>query len=357
MDLSGAFRRILGMPSKAVATPPTDAKAADDATLASVLTALRANREYARDALARNPQRRTVDRVVDDRALILGIDELFRAGITRHEHHELLDAARTVARMVGVPPYDGEVEGRYSADPLLEEYFRIVRALQRIDEREHGRVAQAPEFKRLSQVLSSPIFGSMHRTGVLLPRGMDPLAVALRSAPDWTLGELVRVAHDVAAKHDDCSLIGMASATQDPVAMVALLDPTVLYFEDSTFGNPPVPVYHWSVTPALAHRAERFVATYVTLFSEEFPAPTPENADLFGAAYFDRAGFVGRCVALGPRQSGRGYYHWAIYLDPEGVPRVHDFWAEDRWTTQRYRAALPRGRRGPADVRRPASHG
>ena len=356
MDLGGAFRRMLGIESKRVtAAAPVTRTGADDVTLASVLTALRASRNHARESLARNPQRRTIDRQVDDRVLILAIDELYRTWIKRHEHHELLAAAKALAREAEVRPYDGEVEGRYAGDPLLEEYFRVVRALQRADEQERTHVAHMPEFARLDAVLSSPLFGSMHRTGVLLPRGMDPLAVALRSASEWTLAELVRLAHDVAEKHNDCSLIGMASAASDPVSMVALLDPTVLYFEESTFGNPPIPVYEWVVTPDIARRAERFVTTYTALFHEEFPLPTPENADLFGAAYYDRAGFVGRCVSLGPKQSGRGHYHWAIYLDQDGTPRVHEFWADDRWTTHQYRAALPPSRRGAADVRRPVT--
>jgi hypothetical protein len=353
MDLGGAFRRVLGLKSKGPATAePTIKPGADDVTLASVLTALRASRDHARESLARNPQRRRVERSVDDRVLILAIDELYRTGIKRHEHNELRSAARALARQAGVQPYDGEVEGRYGSDSLLEEYFRTVRALQRVDEQERPRVAHMPEFARLNAVLSSPLFGSMHRTGVLLPRGMDPLAVALRSASEWTLAELVRLAHDVAQKHDDCSLLGMASAASDPVSMVALLDPTVLYFEESTFGNPPIPLYQWVVSPDIARRAERFVTTYTTLFKEEFPLPTAENAELFGAVYYDRAGFVGRCVSLGPKQSGRGYYHWAIYMELDGSPRVHEFWADDHWTTTQYRAALPPSRKGPADVRR-----
>jgi hypothetical protein len=354
MDLSGAFRRMLGIESKgAPAAEPSSKPAPGDVSLASVLTALRASRDHARESLVRNPQRLKVERTVDDRVLILAVDELYRTGIKRHEHNELRSAARALARAAGVQPYDGEVEGRYGADPLLEEYFRTVRALQRVDEQERQRVAHMPEFRRLNAVLSSPLFGSMHRTGILLPRGMDPLAVALRSASEWTLTELVRLAHDVAQKHDDCSLLGMASAAKDPVSMVALLDPTVLYFEDPTFGNPPIPVYQWGVTPDIARRAERFVTTYSALFGEEFPVPTAANADLFGAAYYERAGFVGRCVSLGPKQSGRGYYHWAIYMEQDGTPLVHEFWADDRWTTQRYRAALSPSRRGPADVRRP----
>jgi hypothetical protein len=353
MDLSSAFRRILGRSSGSAAASESSTRAAhDDVTLASVLLALRASRDHAHESLARNPQRRKVDRIVDDRVLILGIDELFRTGIKRHERHELLPAARALARHLGVQPYEGDVEGRFHADPDLQEYFRIVRALQKVDDQERPRVAQMREFARLDQVLSSPMFGSMHRTGILLPRGMDPLAVALRSASEWTLAGLVRLAHDVAEKHDDCSLLGMASAANDPVAMVVLLDPTVLYFEESTFGNPPVPVYTWSVSTDIARRAERFVSTYVELFKEEFPRPSAESAELFGAAYYDRAGFVGRCVALGPRQAGRGYYHWAIYMEPDNSPRVHEFWAEERWTTQQYRAALPPSRKGPADVRR-----
>ncbi len=73
-------------------------------------------------------------RVVDDRVFLLGLDKLYRDAMKQHERGELLGCARRVAEALHVTPADVPVEGYYAEDERLTEYFRLVRALQDVDE-------------------------------------------------------------------------------------------------------------------------------------------------------------------------------------------------------------------------------
>lgn len=352
MEKKGPFK---GFFDRMRSTPPSTAAAdvpdslPDDLSLASMLSGLRANSEHARNAIAKNPARRTVERIVDNRVFLLGLDELYRAGIKPHERKELLPAARAVASTLSVRRDDGPVEGYYIEDKWLQEYFRLLRALQHVDPSGRPRVENAREFNRLLEVVSSPVFGKALDQGGLLPRGRDPLAAALLSTTNWTAADLVDRAHKIAIEGDDCSLVAMACLARDPVALIAMRDSVVLYSDNVTLAQAPFPMYTWAVDPEITTRAARFVETFNKLFAEELPAPTPENADLFGAAYFERPSFIGRCVRIGTTPDNK-YYHWAAIAAEDGKPRIHEFSSQELWTTERYRKALPIGNKGPAQV-------
>lgn len=75
-----------------------------------------------------SPQRRaTVERIVDNRVFLLGLDQLYRERMKRHESTELLTCARAVAVKLNVPPADVPIEGYYTETKDLTEYFRLTR--------------------------------------------------------------------------------------------------------------------------------------------------------------------------------------------------------------------------------------
>src|SRR5258708_6199075 len=86
-----------------------------------------------RDAMSRasaeDPMGYTEVRVVDDSIFLFGLDALYRCQMKRHESGELLGSARAVSRTLGLEPADAPIEGYYTETPLLEEYFRRMRAL------------------------------------------------------------------------------------------------------------------------------------------------------------------------------------------------------------------------------------
>jgi hypothetical protein len=146
-------------------------------------------------------------RVVDNRTFLLGLDNLYRDAMKGHEVSELLPCARRVAQALEVPPADAPVEGYYTESIELTEYFSLVRALQNVHESSKPRVSSLPEFCRLLDVASSPIFGNSIQEGHLLPTGQDPLSQALNdSAPNWTIKSLVTLSSKIAQERDDYSL-------------------------------------------------------------------------------------------------------------------------------------------------------
>src|SRR4051812_37751581 len=98
-------------------------------------------------------------RVVNNRVFLLGLDELYRESMKRHERDELLRCARETASVLSVAPADVPIEGYYTEDEGLTEYFRLVRALQRVPKDRESEVMNLVGFKRLLQVTESPIFG------------------------------------------------------------------------------------------------------------------------------------------------------------------------------------------------------
>lgn len=280
--------------------------------------------------------------VVDNRVFLLGLDTLYRDAMRQHERAELLLCARTVAAALEVPPADVPVEGYYADDQRLTDYFRLVRALQAVDERRAPEVAGLPQFHRLRDVTSAPLYGRPQPHGRLLPAGRDALSHALLDTrPAWTVERLTAAAHAAAHATDDISLVGLAARTRDPVVLAALRESVVLYAEAMVLGMGPDREFVWQVDDELAEQAGRFLHVFTGLFGEELPPPGPQQAEEYWHA-FEGARVVGRCARLGydDTRSPVRHYHWAIRRDPDGRLTVHEFWHPEVWTTERYRAAL-----------------
>ena len=118
--------------------------------------------------------------IVTNRIFLLGLDELYREAMKRHEASELLVCARTVALALDVKPIDVPIEGYYTESEELTEYFRLIRSLQLQSSDRATELNGCAELQRLVDVTSSSLFGSSPaNSGSLLPAGDDPLTVAL----------------------------------------------------------------------------------------------------------------------------------------------------------------------------------
>lgn len=290
-------------------------------------------------------------RVVDNRVFLLGLDKLYRDAMKRHERDELLTCARRVAAALHVTPPDVPVEGYYAEDQQLTEYFRLVRALQGLDEGLTSTVASLPEFQRLRDVMSAPLYGRPQQRGKLLPAGRDALSQALHDTrPEWTVQRLTAAADAAARETNDISLVGLAARVQDAVVLTAARESVVLYAEAVPVAalRLPRPKYVWKVDEDLADHARRFIETFNTLFGERLPPPEPAQAGRYWRAY-DANEILGRCVRLGydDTVSPMRHYHWAICRGADGKLAVQEFWHSEVWTTARYSSALPPGGRCP----------
>jgi hypothetical protein len=283
-------------------------------------------------------------RVVDNRVFLLGLDNLYRDAMKRHERGELLMCARRVAEALQAPPADVPVEGYYAEDERLTEYFRLVRALQEVDEGKTSLVDSLSEFQRLRDVTSAPLYGRPKYKGKLLPVGRDALTQALiDTSPNWTVESLTAAAYNIAHELDEISLVGLAASIKDAVVLTALRESVVLYAEVVTgaISLPQPPEYVWAVDKDLARQARRFIDTFNTLFGEFLPPPDPTQAERYWRAYDDNE-ILGRCVRLGYDNSILPIrnYHWAICCAADGGFAVQEFWNHELWTTTRYRSAL-----------------
>ncbi len=280
-----------------------------------------------------------VQHVVDNRVMLLGLGELYRTAMKGHERTELLVCARRVSTALHQAPADVPVEGYYSEDSTLTEYFRLMRALQGVPLERAPEVEAIPEFRRLLTVTSSPIFGSPVRK-CLLPTGRDSLSAALYAVDmaQWSVPLLTAEAAKAARATDDFSLVGLAARAEDPVVLAALRESVVLYAE-WVVGAMPRFEYVWQVDPALAEPAQRFVDAFNGLFGPALPPPTAKYARIFWNA-FGGAEVVGRCVWLGQSDPPIHYYHWAVCRDRENQLAVHEFWHDQIFTTERYRRGV-----------------
>ena len=282
----------------------------------------------------------TERRVVNNRVFLLGLDELYREAMKRHERDELLRCARETASALSVPPADVPIEGYYTEDERLTEYFRLVRALQEVPESRESEVANLVSFKRLRQVTESPIFGPPFKGSFLLSVGEDALSVALKQTfPQWTLENLTNRAYKCAAESSDYSLVALAALSRDPVVLTALRESAVLYamaVAGSAISGEPE--YVWEVDAIIEQRATQFVETFNDLFAERLPRPAAENAKEFWIASSEWK-VIGRCVRMGFDDRARPvrHYHWAIDTDYMYRPVVTEFWDTEIWTTARYR--------------------
>jgi hypothetical protein len=278
--------------------------------------------------------------VVDNRVFLLGLDELYRESMKTHERDELLVCARETADALSVEPADVPIEGYYTEDAGLTEYFRLVRALQTVSSDRSAEVADLKSFQRLRQVTASRIFGKASGSG-LLPGGKDALTIAMdRTWPNWTIEILTKAAYEYALSSDDYSLVALAALSRDPVVLAALRESVVLYAMCMA-GCSAEPVqyeYVWAVDEVIQSRATHFVQEFNQLFNESLPPPTAENAKTFWNAA-DESKLVGRCVRIGFNDGSQPieHYYWAIDYDESYKLVVKDFWDSELWTTARYR--------------------
>lgn len=290
-------------------------------------------------------------RIVNNRVFLLGLDGLYRDAIKPDERGELLQCALRVAETLGIEPADVPIEGYYAEDDQLTEYFRLVRALQAVDEKSKPMVDSLPEFQRLCEVMSAPLYGRPKYARTLLPVGSDALSQALLDTfPNWTIANLTEVAHKRSLEGEEFSLVGLAARARDTVVLAALRESVVLYAAAvAGCAKPPAqPEYVWTVDQELERQATRFVDAFNRLFSAQLPTPGPEQAKCFWDACADNE-IVGRCVRLGynPESSPIRHYHWAISHTADGVLKIQEFWHPEVWTTERYRSVLYETGRSP----------
>lgn len=282
--------------------------------------------------------RKAERRVVDNRVLLLGLDELYRDAIKLHERGELLEAAREVAARLDVQPAAVPVEGYYYEDERLTEYFLVMRALGAVEAGRIVEVEALASYRRLAEVTSAPLYGEPQWDGKLLPAGRDALGRALDELwPSWNVAALTEAARSAALAHDDISLVGLAARAGDPVVLAALRESVVLYAEVpvGAAARPPKYVYVWDVDPDLTAAAERFIDTFNTLFDADLPAAEPDHARQYWSAR-QRNRIIGRCARLGRDDAAPpNHYHWAV---GRSGAVVDEFWDTDVWTTQRYRS-------------------
>ena len=281
-------------------------------------------------------------RVVDNRTLIIGLDDLYRDSMAELEKSRLLECARVVSRELQVTAPAVPVEGYYAEDPALTEYFLLMRGLQLLDESASRRVKHLPEFKLLHNIATSGLYGPTE-PGDLLPRGHDPLFRALESvAPaEWTTSRLVDIAYAKAVASDDFSLVALAARTRDPIVLAAARESVVLHADWFCLDDERIE-YIWEVEEDLMHITNRFIDTFNQFGGAALPHAHPDSAEAFYSAA-DDAQLLGRCVMLGAATPAGRYYHWAIAGQSADDMHVHEFWDDDHWTTARYTVEkLPR---------------
>lgn len=278
-------------------------------------------------------------RIVTDQVFLLGLDELYRDAMKRHESTELLNCALEVVSTLGIEPADVPIEGYYTETPELTNYFQLVRSLQGQPRSRQYEVQSLPAFKRLVEVTSSPLFGTPSDGNSLLPSATDPLTIALDKAfPNWNIETITDTAYNVSLSSDDYSLVGLAALSRDPVVLTALRESVVLYatvFLGAAWSDPE---YAWEVATVIEERACKFVETFNRLFEDNIPVPCSENAEQFWDAC-DHSKVTGRCVRIGIDDSVHPvrHYHWAISYNEKHEHQAVDFWDEEIWTTHRYR--------------------
>lgn len=279
-------------------------------------------------------------RIVDNRVFLLGLDEFYRESMKQHEREELLSCARHVTAVLGLVPETVPIEGYYSEDEKLSEYFCLMRALQQVSGARRPEVAGNAGFERLLQVTSSRIFGiESHESNLqrrtLLPVRKDALSFAMESTfPDWTITNLSEHAFEHANQSDDYSLVALAALSRDAVVLTALRESVVLYAAAVGGGVSRNAEYVWAVDELIQHRGTQFVSAFNELFNENIPTPCAENAEVFWNSSHPWE-ILGRCVRIGfdPGILPIRHYHWAIEIDEGNRLCPVDFWDTEIWTT------------------------
>jgi hypothetical protein len=282
--------------------------------------------------------------IVDNRVFVLGLDKLYREAMKPFEVKRLLPCAEEVATVLGVQAAQVPIEGYYTESPELTSYFRLMRALQNVEENRETMVKHLPEFQLLWDVTNSHLYGRPQRKRKLLPVGRDPLSQALLDMieVEWKVPSLVNAAYKAALQYDDISLVGLAARTKDPIAIAALRESVVLYAEVLTLGISAEPQYeyHWQVDEHVAQAANHFIDTFNAFVPDALPRAEAANAEWFFKGYADND-IIGRCVRIGQSEDGTQHYHWAIaakQFSPDAFELdVDEFWSEQLWTTEKYR--------------------
>lgn len=283
-------------------------------------------------------------RIVTNRVFLLGLDELYRQAMKRHESAELLQCAEEVASVLSIVPGNGPVEGYYSESPELTRYFQLVRTLQTVPQERKVEVSGVKSFQRLQQVTQSPIFGTPAKQPYLLPASKDALSIAMKQTfPAWTIANLTAETFHIAIDSDDYSLVAIAALSKDPVVLAACRESVVLY-AFAVAGSAYIseePEYLWQVDPLIEQRATKFVRIFNQLFNESLPEPTSKHAREYFVACREWK-LVGRCVRIGFDDSSKPirHYHWAIKRGTDQPLMVEEFWDNELWTTQRYQTKL-----------------
>ena len=99
-------------------------------------------------------------RIVTNQVFLLGLDELYRTAMKRHESAELLECARNVASTLGVAPADVPIEGYYTESSELTEYFQLVRSLQDQPIDRETELPESEPYSRLVAVTSCLLYTS-----------------------------------------------------------------------------------------------------------------------------------------------------------------------------------------------------
>jgi hypothetical protein len=272
--------------------------------------------------------------VVDDRAFVIGLSELFRQEMKSYEVGHLLPLAETACIDLDLSPANVTVEGYYTESDELERFFQLIRALQDIEVHKVSDGTTKTAIFRLREVLTSPAMGRVESNDILLPRTTSPFGEALQILSNWSIDGLCQEAKKLVRK-DDSGLVAVAAAAGDPVCLCAARESMALV-ADVELAEMQPPEFTWGVSKGVAEVAVRFVSCLANATGIILPEPISTFSHLYGQAARD-AELIGRCVLIGELFGNPyPYYHW--YIDSQnGQLRVKDFWSSSIWTTGRLR--------------------
>ncbi|HUT29098.1 MAG TPA: hypothetical protein VMX13_04830 [Sedimentisphaerales bacterium] len=288
-----------------------------------------------------------MDIVVDDRAFVVGLSELFRREMKTYEVATLLPLAETVCGALDLSPAMVPVEGYYSESDALERFFRLIRALQRAELRPVSPGPAKQGIQRLREVFTSPAMGRAEDSDRVLPRTSSPFGQALRMMADWSIDSISRQAQRL-VRDDDAGLVAVASASGDPIAICVARESMALLAEVE-LAELETPRFSWAVSEHVAEIAGRFVSSLADTTGIILPSAQRAFSQVYGQAAMD-ADLVGRCILVGERSgTPHPFYHWYIDSSVE-KPVVRDFWSTGIWTTKNI-CCLPVGKRPSSGAR------
>ena len=276
-----------------------------------------------------------MERIVDDRAFVIGLAELFREEMKAYEVDALLPLAETASHALGLSPSDAPLEGYYSESLELERFFRLIRSLQRVDMRMVPASVDEPSVQRLRSVTTSPAMGRVGDTNWVIPRTGSPFGEALHAVFNWSVEDLAACAQNL-VRSDDAGLVAVASATGDPVALCIARESMALA-ADVEVAEIDSPDFTWAVSPRVTAVAARFISALADATGIVLPKAEAVSSSVYGEAA-QAADLVGRCIMVGERPGAlHPFYHWHITADGPRLA-VHDFWSSAVWTTDTMRS-------------------